>query len=40
MMMAVFDQVGIGQWFRLVTGLIEIIPAKDAIIVFSGVSLA
>ena len=27
MMVAVFDQVGLGQWFRLVTGLVEIIGA-------------
>jgi hypothetical protein len=24
MMVAIFDQIGIGQWFRIVTGLVEI----------------
>ncbi|HBO1345082.1 DoxX family protein [Pseudomonas aeruginosa] len=25
MLVAIFDQIGIGQWFRIVTGLIEVI---------------
>lgn len=44
MMVAVFDQIGIGQWFRVVTGLVEIIggigilvPATAA---FAGLLLA
>ena len=44
MMVAIFDHVGLGQWFRLVTGLVEIagaiallVPATAA---FGGVLLA
>jgi uncharacterized membrane protein YphA (DoxX/SURF4 family) len=27
MMVAIFDQIGVGQWFRVVTGLVEVIGA-------------
>ena len=44
MMVGIFDQIGIGQWFRVVTGLVEvagaiaiIVPASAA---FGGLLLA
>jgi putative oxidoreductase len=44
MMVATFDQIGIGQWFRLVTGLVEIIGAiallVPATVAFGGLLLA
>jgi putative oxidoreductase len=44
MMVATFDQIGIGQWFRLVTGLVEIIGAIALLVpataAFGGLLLA
>ena len=44
MMIEVFDHIGIGQWFRVVTGLIEVISAiallLPATVAFSGALLA
>lgn len=44
MMVGIFDQIGIGQWFRVVTGLVEVagaiallVPASAA---FGGLLLA
>lgn len=44
MMVKIFDQIGFGQWFRLVTGLVEIIGATALLIpsltAFGGLLLA
>ncbi|MEP6503108.1 MAG: DoxX family protein [Betaproteobacteria bacterium] len=44
MMIEVFDHIGIGQWFRIVTGLIEIVGAIALLLpttfAFSGALLA
>lgn len=44
MMVAVFDQIGIGQWFRLVTGLVEVVGAIALLVpataAFGGLLLA
>jgi putative oxidoreductase len=44
MMVAIFDHVGLGQWFRLVTGLVEIVGAIALLVpataAFGGVLLA
>jgi putative oxidoreductase len=44
MMVAIFDHVGLGQWFRLLTGFVEVIGAIalliPAIAAFGGVLLA
>jgi putative oxidoreductase len=44
MMVAVFDHIGIGQWFRVVTGLLEVVAAVallvPATVAISGAFLA
>jgi putative oxidoreductase len=44
MMVAIFDQIGVGQWFRIVTGLVEVIGAIALLVpvtaAFGGVLLA
>ncbi|MEB1527525.1 DoxX family protein [Xanthomonas sp. WHRI 7945] len=44
MMVEVFDHIGLGQWFRIVTGVIEVIGAiallLPATVAFSGAWLA
>ncbi|WP_202987574.1 DoxX family protein [Cellvibrio polysaccharolyticus] len=44
MMVGVFDQIGVGQWFRLVTGVIEVVGALTLLlpitVAISGALLA
>lgn len=44
MMVAIFDQIGVGQWFRVVTGLVEVIGAVALLVpvtaAFGGLLLA
>ena len=41
MMVQVFDQIGMGQWFRIVTGLVEVIGAVALVVpVFAALGAA